>query len=76
MAVINEDGIASGCAMILINGTALVLNVTVMINLIINKRSLPPYMWLVINLTAADILFAFLGKSSRVMTELLNSTTN
>jgi hypothetical protein len=63
MAIINEDGVVSGVIMILINGTALVLNITVLTNLVINRRSLPPYMWLVFNLTAADILFAFLGQS-------------
>ena len=61
MAIINEDGLVSGCVMILINGVALVLNISVLINLVINRRSLPPYMWLVFNLTAADTIFAFLG---------------
>ena len=66
--MINEDGIVSGCFMMLINGVALVLNVTVMINLLVNRRALPPYMWLVFNLTAADILFAFLGRCSLMFT--------
>ena len=62
MAIINNDGIVSGCIMIIINGAALVLNISVMTNLILNRKNLPPYMWLVLNLTLADTLFAFLGK--------------
>ena len=58
---INEDGIESGCIMMFINGAALVLNIMVLINLVVNRRVIPPYMWLVFNLTAAHILFAFLG---------------
>ena len=64
MAVINEAGIVSGCMMMLINGAALVLNIAVLTNLAINRRALPPYMWLVINLATADLLFAFLGPCS------------
>ena len=58
----NNDGIVSGCIMIIINGAALVLNISVMTNLILNRKNLPSYMWLVFNLTVADTLFAFLGK--------------
>ena len=50
--------------MMLINGAALVLNIAVLTNLAINRRALPPYMWLVINLATADLLFAFLGPCS------------
>ena len=53
--------------MMLINGAALVLNIAVLTNLAINRRALPPYMWLVINLATADLLFAFLGPCSRYM---------
>ena len=62
MAIVNNDGIVSGCIMIIINGAALVLNISVMTNLILNRKNLPSYMWLVFNLTVADTLFAFLGK--------------
>lgn len=61
MTVINKDGVVSGGFMLVINGAALVLNIIVLVNLIINRRSIPPYMWMVYNLVVADLIFAFLG---------------
>ena len=59
---VSEDGIVSGCFMILINSGSLLLNTALMVNMVVNRASLPPYMYLVFNLALSDTLFSFLGQ--------------
>ena len=58
---VNPDGVASGCSVMTINGLALLLNIALLTNLVVNHKSLPPYMALVFNLAVADLIFSFLG---------------
>ena len=54
-----------GMVLMAITGPAIILNLSVVLSLLINIRSLPPYMSLVLNLALSDLAFAIAGFSIR-----------
>lgn len=62
---LNQEGWVPGLTLLTITGCALLLNVSVITSLFANIRTLPPYMFLVLNLAVSDLVFAIVGFSIR-----------
>ena len=62
---VNHDTCYQGIFLASITGLAILLNISVILSLLTNLKTLPPYMLLVLNLAVSDISFAIVGFSIR-----------